>query len=255
MKTPLVAGSTAGLDVVWRTLEPAARAVGQEGRLRHLMFPELGPGQRALPRHPGRGRGGRRPRGRACSSRTTSATSTSRSSRGATTRPSSPWPRSRAGPESGKIAKELGTIFVDRDKRKDAARAAEQIRERLARGETVVLFPEGRAGDGDGAPPPLSCLLEPAAKLGLPVRWAALGYVTPPGEPSASEVVCRTESISFGAHLHRLMRLPRIHARIAYGDAPIQDGDRKRLAKQLEEAVRSRFRPVAAGSPPAMAGG
>ena len=38
VKTPLVAGSTAGLYFVWRTLEPAARAVGQEGRLRHLMF-------------------------------------------------------------------------------------------------------------------------------------------------------------------------------------------------------------------------
>ncbi len=248
VKTPLVAGSTAGLYVVWRTLEPAARAVGREDRLRHLMF-------RAWARASERFLAirvkveGTPPEGPcllvtnhlsyldiALLARRHDATFVSMA-------------EVAAWPGMGKMAKELGTIFVDRERRKDAARAAEQIQERLARGETVVLFPEGRAGDGTRINPFHSPLLEPAAKLGLPVRWAALGYFTPPGQPSASAVVCWTESVSFGEHLYRLMRLPRIDARIAYGDAPIQDDDRKRLAKRLEEAVRSRFRPVATPAP------
>ncbi len=143
-------------------------------------------------------------------------------------------------PVMGRIARELGTVFVERERRADAARAARDIEAALRAGKTVVLFPEGRAGDGTEVRPFRSALLDPAARLGVPVAWAALGYETRPGEPPAAEAVCWTDDASFGAHLLRLMRLSRVEARVAYGDAPIVDEDRKRLARRLEEAVRAR---------------
>lgn len=143
-------------------------------------------------------------------------------------------------PVMGRIARELGTVFVERERRHDAARAARDIEAALRAGRTVVLFPEGRAGDGSQVRTFRSALLDPAARLGVPVAWAALRYETRPGEPPASEAVCWTNDASFGGHLLGLMRLSRIDARIAYGEAPIVDDDRKRLARRLEDAVRAR---------------
>src|SRR5258705_9602546 len=51
-------------------------------------------------------------------------------------------------PVFGWFARLAGTIFVDRDNRRDAARTNETIRAALRDGALVVLFPEGTSSDG-----------------------------------------------------------------------------------------------------------
>jgi 1-acyl-sn-glycerol-3-phosphate acyltransferase len=239
VKAPLIAGTIAGLYGTWRALRPPARLVGGEDRLRGLVFTAWA---RASNRILGiRVRtDGAPPRGPCLlvANHLSYLDIALLQSRHDCTFVS--MADVKDWPVMGRMASEVGTLFVDRERRADAFRAAGDIEQALKAGRTVVLFPEGRAGDGVEVRPFRSALLEPAVKLGVPVAWAALAYSTPPDEPTAAEVVCWADDMSFGAHLLRLMRLTRIDARIAYGDAPIVDGDRKRLAKRLEDAVRAR---------------
>ncbi len=48
----------------------------------------------------------------------------------------------------------------------------------------------------------------------------------------------------FGSHLLELLGLPRIQARLSFGEEPIQERDRKVLARRLQYAVEERFQPV-----------
>jgi hypothetical protein len=50
--------------------------------------------------------------------------------------------------------------------------------------------------------------------------------------------------MTFGSHLVSLAALPRIDATVVFGEVPIQESDRRRLAQQLHQAVRERFVPV-----------
>jgi 1-acyl-sn-glycerol-3-phosphate acyltransferase len=160
-------------------------------------------------------------------------------------------------PIMGRIARDADTVFIDRARRSDAARVVEEIADRIANGYTVIVFPEGKSGDGQAVNPFHAPLLEPAARLGAPVSWVALGYRTQPGDPPAATAVCWSEAVTFGEHMLRLMRLGRIDARLAYGSQPITEPDRKRLATRLEAAVRSAFvpcDPVAASREPVVLG-
>lgn len=144
-------------------------------------------------------------------------------------------------PLIGRIARDLGTVFVDRERPRDAPRVAEELAARLRAGETVVLFPEGRAGDGAALRPFRAPLLDPAARERLPVRWVALAYQTEPPDPPAARAVCWADEVPFGAHAWGLIGLRRVRARVAYGEAPLRDDDRKRLAASLRAAVAARL--------------
>jgi lyso-ornithine lipid O-acyltransferase len=52
-------------------------------------------------------------------------------------------------PLVGAAARKTGTLFVDRQDKQSGAAAIRQIRERLAHGQTVCIFPEGTTFDGD----------------------------------------------------------------------------------------------------------
>ncbi len=56
-------------------------------------------------------------------------------------------------PLVGAAARKTGTLFVDRQDKQSGASAIRQIRDRLARGHTVCLFPEGTTFDGDEVRP------------------------------------------------------------------------------------------------------
>lgn len=144
-------------------------------------------------------------------------------------------------PVFGVLARWMETLFVERERRRDVPRVAAEIRARLERGQSVVFFPEGTSTRGDEVGSFRSALLEPAAREGLEVRYAALRYFTPPGEPSASEAVCWWGDMDFAPHLLALFALSGFRARIAFGEEPIRDLDRKALARRLHGAVAQRF--------------
>jgi 1-acyl-sn-glycerol-3-phosphate acyltransferase len=81
-----------------------------------------------------------------------------------------------AWPLLGKMVRGAGTLFIERDRKRDALRVVHQMAEALARGETVAVFPEGTTSDGQGVLPFHANLLQAAISAGAPVQPVALRY-------------------------------------------------------------------------------
>ena len=145
---------------------------------------------------------------------------------------------------AGRICGDMGTIFVDRENRRDIPRAGELIMERLNAGEGVIVFPEGKSTKGERVERFHSSFFEFAVEEKLPVSYASISYSTPPGEMEANRAACWWEDISFFAHLWRLMSVRQYTATITFGEKPIEGADRKQLASTLHDLVEDTFVPV-----------
>lgn len=145
---------------------------------------------------------------------------------------------------AGKIVRDIGTIFINRNNRRDIPRAGAEIIERLDNGEGVIVFPEGTSTKGEEVLPFNSSFLEFAAQKNLPVSYASISYKTPAGEIEASEAVCWWRDISFMEHLWQLFQVKEFTATINFGEQPVYNRNRKELAHFLREKVREKFIPV-----------
>lgn len=148
-------------------------------------------------------------------------------------------------PVMGLMAKAAGTVFVDRESRRDVPRVNRLMEKALSRGDSVVLFPEGTTSRGDGLLRFKSALLTPIIGTGRTVVYAALSYRTPAGALPAEEAVCWWGGMTLGGHLPKLLGLPAIHATVTFGTyAPPPDADRKAVAQQLQDLIADHFIPV-----------
>ena len=147
-------------------------------------------------------------------------------------------------PFAGRLARSVGTIFVNRDLKRDLTRVAADIEDRLGRSLGVVLFAEGTSTDGTDVLPFKPSLLEPVARAGRPAHYASLAYETPDDGPPARDAVCWWGDMEFGPHLRGLLGIRRIDARVTFGNEPIASSDRRVLAEELWQAVRRQHRPL-----------
>ena len=152
----------------------------------------------------------------------------------------------RSWPVLGFMSRSMGTIYLDRTRKRDLVRVGREIEEALEAGEGVVLFPEGTSTQGADVRPFRSSLLEVAARRNLPVRYAALRYSTGEGDPPAHRSVAWWGDATFGPHFLALLGVSRIEATVSFGDEPVAETDRKLLARRLHEEVEGRFVPMTA---------
>lgn len=145
---------------------------------------------------------------------------------------------------AGRICRDMGTIFIDRENRRDIPRAGEKIIERLDSGEGIIVFPEGTSTKGEEVLPFNSSFFEFAAQSGVAVSYASLTYATPEGEIPASTAVSWWDDTGFFAHLWRLFKVREYTAILIFGDKPIMKSDRKELAAELHDRVADTFVPV-----------
>jgi len=145
---------------------------------------------------------------------------------------------------AGRIVRDMGTVFIDRQNKRDIPRAGEEIIRRLDDGEGVMVFPEGTSTKGEEVLPFNSSFLEFAARTDLPVSYCSISYQTPDGEISASEAVSWWDETTFIDHMRRLFGVREFTAVINFGDAPIMNPNRKILARELHEKVKEKFIPV-----------
>jgi len=100
-------------------------------------------------------------------------------------------------PLFGLMSKLQRSVFVDRSRRAEAAKAAVQIRKRLQEGDTLVLFPEGTTSDGNRILPFKSALMGAVeSEIGtdasgaveyVPVQPVSIAYVGVYGIPMGRE--------------------------------------------------------------------
>lgn len=144
----------------------------------------------------------------------------------------------------GWLVRNMGTIFINRNNRRDIPRVGTEIIKKIEDGEGVLVFPEGTSTKGEEVLPFNSSLLEFAAKNDLPVSYASITYRTPEGEPNASETICWWDDTVFMEHLWRMFSLKEFTAIINFGTQQITNPNRKELAHELREKVKDKFIPV-----------
>jgi 1-acyl-sn-glycerol-3-phosphate acyltransferase len=85
----------------------------------------------------------------------------------------------RHWPLLGWLIGAVGTLFIERERKRDAVRVVHQMAESLARGDVVAVFPEGTTGDGRKLLPFHANLLQAAISANVPVQPVALRYTEP----------------------------------------------------------------------------
>ena len=138
----------------------------------------------------------------------------------------------RGWPVIGWLARQSGTLFIERGRRADTARINGEMRELMRTGRWVAVFPEGTTGDGLGVRRFMPSLLQPAVELDVPIVPAALRYRTPDGAYSAAPAYI--EGVSLWQSLLRIVSAPGLVAELVFS-APIRpDGHRRELAERAE---------------------
>lgn len=145
---------------------------------------------------------------------------------------------------AGRIVRDMGSIFINRQNKRDIPRAGELIIKRLDDGEGVMVFPEGTSTKGEDVLPFNSSFLEFAARTDLPVSYCSISYKTPIGETAANEAVSWWDETTFMEHMLRLFKTKEFIAVINFGEEPVANPNRKKLAQELHEKVKEKFIPV-----------
>jgi len=85
----------------------------------------------------------------------------------------------RHWPLLGWLIGAVGTLFIERERKRDALRVVHQVAAALQAGESVAVFPEGTTGDGRALLPFHANLLQAAIASEIPVQPVALRYTEP----------------------------------------------------------------------------
>lgn len=145
-------------------------------------------------------------------------------------------------PLLGTLATGGGTLYIEREKRRDAMRVVHHMRESLQRGEVVAVFPEGTTGDGKALLPFHANLIQAAVSAQAPVQPVALRFIERgSGRDSPSPLYLGDESLL--ASLWRTVAGPPFAAHVRFG-APQQAAgrDRRAWAADLQQAVERLLR-------------
>ena len=140
-------------------------------------------------------------------------------------------------PFFGWLAHAAGTIFVDREHRLSSMAVVSLIREAIACGSVVVLFPEGTSTDGSALLPFKSTLLESAVQLRCPVAAGSIEYALDDG--SAADEVCYCRDMTLVPHLFNLFFKREIRSSCSFSPPKVRSGGRKEIACELRDEVMS----------------
>lgn len=142
----------------------------------------------------------------------------------------------RRWPIFGFFARAGGTIFLDRQSRTSAEKAAAQMVSVLRAGVPILLFPEGTSTDGAEVLRFHPTLLEPAIQLDQEISAAAIGYRARGVEESD---LCWFGDDPFLPHLLRTFGRSAISAEVEFFPDRGTYSDRKSAALGLHEQVEA----------------
>jgi lyso-ornithine lipid O-acyltransferase len=140
----------------------------------------------------------------------------------------------RRWPVLGWFAGRAGTIFVNRESRRDAARAVAAMRRVAEQGVLVVLFPEGTSSDGREVLPFKSALLEPLVGESC-CAVAHVSYDLRDG--SVADEVCYWRDMTLLPHLLNLLGREGLTGELRLGSFDPRGLHRKELALWLRQGV------------------
>lgn len=152
-------------------------------------------------------------------------------------------------PLVGPTARLQRTVFVDRTRRQQTGDAIAEMVQRLESDISVVLFAEGTSSDGNRVLPFRSALIgavrEAAsrAETGIVIQPMSICYTALHGIPMGRQrrpLIAWYGDLDFVPHFKAFLRRGVVDVVVSYGEPIAADAstDRKKLARQLEGAVR-----------------
>ncbi|WP_225032766.1 lysophospholipid acyltransferase family protein [Paraburkholderia sp. XV] len=141
----------------------------------------------------------------------------------------------RKWPVVGWLAQQLGTVFIQREKRSDAKRIMHELANRLNAGELMCVFPEGTTSDGVQLLPFHANMFQAAVSASRPVQPVCMMYEDAQGRQSTAPAYIG--ELSLGESLDALLRAGPLTAHVHVG-APLAPGaDRRLLAAEAQASV------------------
>jgi 1-acyl-sn-glycerol-3-phosphate acyltransferase len=151
-----------------------------------------------------------------------------------------------AWPMVGAAARLMHCVFVDRTRRQDTGEVNAEIADRLAGGESIVLFAEGTSSDGNRVLEFRSALIGAATNVPpqrIVLQPMSIAYTRQCGLPMGRRdrtLVAWYGDLDLTPHLMQFVRRGVVDVTVTFGaPVPLGEGtDRKSLTRQIELEVR-----------------
>lgn len=141
----------------------------------------------------------------------------------------------RHWPLIGTLATGAGTLYVERESRRDAMRVVHRMVDALRAGDVLAIFPEGTTGEGLSVLPFHANLLQAAITADSPVQPVALQFLE---GAQASRAVAYVGDDSLIGSIWRTLCAEGLRAVVVFGEPQHAAGrDRRAWARDLRETI------------------
>ena len=139
-------------------------------------------------------------------------------------------------PLLGRLARAGGTLFIERERKRDALRVVHEVAGALRQSDTVAVFPEGTTGAGAGVLPFHANLLQAAITTSSVVQPVVLRY-SEPGLPLSTAVQYIGDT-TLGQSLMKVCRARGLAVEVRFLPPELAgESQRRVLADKLRERI------------------
>jgi 1-acyl-sn-glycerol-3-phosphate acyltransferase len=142
----------------------------------------------------------------------------------------------RHWPLFGRLAVAVQTLFIERDRARDALRVVHQMAEALQAGDTLAVFPEGTTSDGRELLPFHANLLQAAIATETPVQPVALRFSDATSAYSAAVEYVGETTLKQSVWAIACAQGLCVHVEVLPAQS-VAHADRRRLAARLREEI------------------
>lgn len=143
----------------------------------------------------------------------------------------------RRWPLIGWLCHQAGTLFIEREKRRDTARVNNEIANALREGHCIAIFPEGSTSLGFSTKPFNGALLQPAVEAEARIQPIALRYYDYSGE--RSHATAYVDDMSLLQSLRNILRHRQLIAEVQFIPPLSSNGKHRRELNRQAEALIS----------------
>ena len=141
-------------------------------------------------------------------------------------------------PLFGRLAVAVGTLFIERERTRDALRVVHQMAAALQAGDTLAVFPEGTTSDGRGLLPFHANLLQAAIATATPVQPVALRFSDAESDFSAAVEFVGATTLAQSVWAIACAQGLCVHVTVLPAQS-VNHADRRRLAERLREDIEA----------------
>lgn len=144
----------------------------------------------------------------------------------------------RHWPLIGTLSTGAGSLYIERERRRDAVRVVHDMTDALRNGDLIAVFPEGTTSDGRSLLPFHANLLQAAISSGAPVQPLALRFAdAATGDTSTAPRYIGDDNLL--SSVWNTLKAPPLHAIVRFGTPQSAVGrDRRAWARSLRDDVQ-----------------